>query len=296
MMGTLVVAVFLAASMLTTMALALRRANREYLAERLLAMKPPLPGESSSGEGRVSGDKGSGVRRFGKCLKAVERLSPRLPFPIDRRELEKAGLELAPGEFQAARLLLLAAMQLFILSTGGLPLACLCAVPAALLSWRLPLMLVKKRQARRQELISDALPDVLDMLTLLLLTGLGLKAALPRAVACSHGPLRDEFERIFLSMELGMPRQQALALLEERNASDDLKRFVRAVQRAERFGAPLSSSMEHLASEMRHRQKSRLREKAHKAPIKILFPLVFLILPSFLLLTVGGMVLGEGFG
>ncbi len=295
-MGMLVVIVFFMAGIIATMGLAIRRANREHLAERLLAMRPSLPVEERGVGGKDGGVKGSSARRFGICLKAVERLSPRLPFPVDHRELEKAGLEMTPGEFQAARLLLLAAMQFLILSTGGLSLACLCAVPAALLSWRLPLMFVKKRQARRQELVSDALPDVLDMLTLLLLTGLGLKAALPRAVACSRGPLRDEFERIFLSMELGMPRLQALALLEERNTSDDLKRFVRAIQRAERFGAPLSSSMEHLASEMRHRQKSRLRERAHKAPIKILFPLVFLILPSFLLLTVGGMVLGGGFG
>lgn len=293
-MGTLAVIVLFLAGSLATAGLALRRANREILAERLLSMRSPHaarePDLHLSDRTRKSGS-----IRFSGWLKKVDRLSPRLPFPVDSRELVKAGLEMTPGEFQATRLLLLAAMELMILSIGGPSMAFLCAAPSALLSWHLPVMVLKKRQARRQEHISEALPDVLDMLTLLLLTGLSLKSALPRAVASSRGPLREEFERIFLSMELGMPRKQALALLEERNASEDLKRFIRVVQRAERFGAPLSASMEHLASEMRHRQRSSLREKAHKAPVKILFPLVFLILPSFLLLTVGGMVLGGGF-
>lgn len=295
-MEMLSVAVLFVAAVIAALGSAIGRANRDRLTGRFQAMCPSLPEDvqQTMGSGLDSGSKSP--LKPGGWLRVVERFSPRLPFPVERDELERAGLELTSGEFQAIRLLLLGAIQLFTLSAGGMSVSFLCAVPAALLSWQLPVMFVRRRQARRQELISDALPDVLDMLTLLLLTGLSLMAALPRAVARSHGPLREEFERVFLSMELGMPRQQALALLEERNASGDLKRFIRAVQRAERFGAPLSASMEHLAAEMRRRQRSRLREKAQKAPIKILFPLVFLILPSFLLLTVGGMVLGGGFG
>ncbi len=296
-MEKLIPLVCLAAAFLTAVGSSLRRARREELATQLLDLKVSLSGERD--EEVIPGERQDGTAPstslFRKGLQMLAHYSSRLPSRPDVDQLEKAGMSITPDEFQALRLLLLVALLAMMLLAGGAVLAGFFALPAALLAWYLPRLVMKRKQARRQDQVSEALPEVLEMLTLLLLAGQGLKTALPRAVACSRGLLRDEFVRTFRSMELGMPRQQAFSLLEERNDSEDLRRFVRVVQRAERFGAPLASSMEHLAAEMRHRQKSRLQERAHKAPVKILFPLVFLILPSFLLLTVGGMLLGSRF-
>jgi tight adherence protein C len=296
-MEKLIPLVFLATAFLATMGSSLRRARREEVAAQLLDLR----GSFFAGEGdelvpaERRDRRARSTSRLRKVLRVLAPFSSRLPSRIEDEQLEKAGVSLSSDEFQALRLLLLVSLLALIFLVGGPVLAGLSAPPVAMLSWHLPRLVVKRKQTRRQDQISDSLPEVLELLTLLLLAGQGLKTALPRAVACSHGPLRDELLRTFRSMELGMPRQQAFLLLEERNDSEDLRRFVRVVQRAERFGAPLASSMEHLAAEMRHRQKSRLQERAHKAPVKILFPLVFLILPSFLLLTVGGMLLGGRF-
>lgn len=296
-MEKLISLVCLAAALLATVGSSLRRARREDLVTQLLEMKGSMSGEKDQEVEAVDRRNGPAldVSFSRKVLRLLSRYSSRLPSRMEEGQLEKAGMSLSPDEFQALRLLLLVSLLAMMLLAGGPVLAGFSALPAALLSWYLPRLVMKRKQARRQDQVSEALPEVLEMLTLLLLAGQGLKTALPRAVACSCGPLSDEFLRTFRSMELGMPRQQAFLLLEERNDSEDLRRFVRVVQRAERFGAPLASSMEHLAAEMRHRQKSWLQERAHKAPVKILFPLVFLILPSFLLLTVGGMLLGSRF-
>ena len=296
-MKELIVLLFLAAGSCAAAWSAARRSRREELASRLLRLRPPSGVDEPVPPGEGGGRRARGTlgTMLGRPLTRLGHVAVSLPSCPDALELEKAGLAYSPGQFQALRVLLLAALSLAVLFLGGPALLLVSALPATLLAWRLPHLALKRKQRRRQEAVSDALPEVLDLLTLLLHAGQGLNLALPRAVACSGGPLRDEFERAFRSLELGMPRQQAFSSLVERNSSEDLRRFIRALLRAERFGAPLSSSIEHLAAEMRHRQKGRLQERAHKAPVKILFPLVFLILPSFLLLTVGGMLLGGRF-
>lgn len=296
-MDRLIPLLFFVAGSLAAIRMASRRSRREELAKRLLRIKEHrVPEGKGLPPVEAGGDDWPGNKALTKKLPVwLARSASSLPLCPESLELEKAGLDLKPGEFQSIRLLLLVSLAITVLLLGGLVPLLVCLFPAALFSWYLPALALKRRQAQRQESISDALPEVLDLLTLLLHAGQGLNMALPRAMACSRGPLREEFERFFALLELGMPRHRAFSLLEEANTSEDLRRFIRVMQRAERFGAPLSSSMEGLAAEMRHRQKSRLQERAHKAPVKILFPLVFLILPSFLLLTVGGMVLGGHF-
>ncbi len=169
----------------------------------------------------------------------------------------------------------------------------LLPVPAALLAWTLPVMLLKRRARRNQDAAVDSLPALLDLLSLLLLSGQGLQPALRKASTACGEPLRQELDSVFLAMEMGVPRRQALARLEERIPAEEIRRFVRSVLRAEHFGVPLAGAVGTLATEIRRERKSRLQERAHKAPVKILFPLVFMILPSFLLLTVGGMLAGS---
>lgn len=291
------VLLFLASGVLASAWAAARHSLRQEVSRRMERLRRPSGGEVPRASREVA-DRPRGAvlsSLFDRPLVSLGRLAASLPYPPDAVELEMAGSSCSPGEFQARRAVLLAALWLAALFIGGPTLLLVSALPAAVLAWRLPSLSLKRKQRRRQEAVSEGLPEVLDLLTLLLHAGQGLNPALPRAAACSRGPLREEFERVFRSLELGMPRQEAFARMEERNDSEDLRRFIRALLRAERFGAPLSLSIDHLAAEMRHRQKVRLQERAHKAPVKILFPLVFLILPSFLLITVGGMLLGGRF-
>lgn len=222
----------------------------------------------------------------------VVRISSHFPWKVEPEQLERANLSVSPEEFQACRTIFLIFLSLLILLISGPVFLLMSFPPLTLLSWYLPLIHLKRREAARQEAISSSLPEMIDLLALLLEAGQGLNLALPRTVSHIHGPLAEEFNRALSLIELGASRQEALGEVQRRNPSPELRRFCKVFLRAERFGSPLASTMESLAEELRYRRKNFLREKAHKAPVKILFPLVFLILPSFLLLTIGGLILG----
>jgi tight adherence protein C len=66
----------------------------------------------------------------------------------------------------------------------------------------------------------------------------------------------------------------------------DLRRTVAVLERSESLGTPLKDSLVQLAADVRSSRAALAAEKARKAPVKMLFPLVFLVLPAFLLLTV----------
>jgi len=237
-------------------------------------------------------EKGAAATTARKILRALAPLSSRLPFPVDAVLIHQAGSDLSPVEFQSLRLLALTGeLLLLAMMTGPLTLL-LVLLPSATLAWILPVISLKKRIRRNQAAVVESLPTLLDLLSLLLLSGQGLQPALRKASKACGDPLRYELDRVFRAVEMGVPRQQALAALEERIPADEMRRFIRSVLRAERFGAPLADVVGSLAVEMRRDRRARLQERAHKAPVKILFPLVFMILPSFLLLTVGGMLLG----
>jgi Flp pilus assembly protein TadB len=274
-----------------------KRAASEALRRELSSMGRAVTArDGACGGESVPGSPSPALRGTGRrLLRALSPLASRLPFPVDEELLAQAGSSLDPEGLQAMRLIALVSFAVIAMGAGGLPLVLLASFPAALLAWLIPVMVLKRRLKRQQAAISDALPTLLDLLSLLLMSGQNIQVALRKASQACSGPLRRELEQAFRAMELGVPRQQAFGRLGERNACEDLKRFVRVLQRAERFGAPLAAVTGSLASEMRHRRKMRLQESARKAPVKILFPLVFLILPSFLLLTVGGMMLGGRF-
>ncbi len=286
-------------SFLSLLSLALylfmRRTEREQIKLRLRSIK-------SSGKDVGEVDSSAPIKRQLKrrgndvfikaCWRCLAKLSGKLPFPVHAEQLKKANLSWSVGEFQACRLILFTFISFITLALGGLYLLLFSTPPCLLLSWYLPLIYLRRREKARQEAISASLPEFIDLLTIFVVAGQNLNQALPRAVSSARGPLADEFNQALSAIDLGMPRTQALQEIFERNSSPDLRRFCRVILRAERFGSPLSAIMENFSGELRHRRKNQLQERAFKAPVKILFPLVFLILPSFLLLTVGGMILG----
>jgi len=88
------------------------------------------------------------------------------------------------------------------------------------------------------------------------------------------------------SVDLGARWRDELRATAERLALPDLRRAVATMTRAESLGSSLSDALSELATEVREVRRSAATERARKAPVKMLFPLVFLVLPAFLLLTV----------
>ena len=150
---------------------------------------------------------------------------------------------------------------------------------------------LKNTEKRRLAALDKALPEAIDLLLILITAGLNLNLALPRLASKLSGVLGEEIKKTCHQIDLGIPRRQALNNLGKRNKSTRLRSFVSAIIQAERYGTPLSEVLKVQSQEARVMRRQQAEELAHKAPVKLLFPLVFLILPSFLLLTVGPVVL-----
>lgn len=105
------------------------------------------------------------------------------------------------------------------------------------------------------------------------------------------GPLGAELRRTVEEIDLGIPRSQALTNLAKRAEIAELESLVGVLVNAERFGIGVSGSLQTFSEEMRIRRRQAAEEQARRAPVKMLFPLVFLILPAFILLTVVPMLM-----
>lgn len=113
-----------------------------------------------------------------------------------------------------------------------------------------------------------------------------------KAAQGSSGPLSEELIRTLQDMSIGRSRTDAYSALLARTDCDDLKRFIRAVQQADRYGIAIADVLRVQASEMRVRRRQRAEEKAMKVPIKVVFPLVFAILPVLFIVLLFPAVIG----
>jgi tight adherence protein C len=140
-----------------------------------------------------------------------------------------------------------------------------------------------RRQTRRAD---QELPLLLDLLAAASSAGLSGQLALRRAVSAVGGPLAAELGRTLDAVDLGARWRDELRATVDRLALPDLRRAVTALTRTESYGSSLAAQMSMLAAQAREARRAAVTERARKAPVKMLFPLVFLVLPAFLLLTV----------
>jgi tight adherence protein C len=151
----------------------------------------------------------------------------------------------------------------------------------------LPDFWLSQRIKERKRLITNALPDVLDLLTVCVEAGMGLDAAVAKVTDPDAVPvptaLHKEMRRMHLEFRAGRPRTEALHALGVRTGVDDVRKIVAAFIQTEKLGTSLATTLRVHAEASRIARRLRAEKQAQLAPLKMLFPIVFFLMPAFLL-------------
>ena len=150
---------------------------------------------------------------------------------------------------------------------------------------------LSKKVQLRQKRIRQALPDILDLLTISVEAGLGFEQAVDRITDSVPGPLSDEFNRMIGEMRAGANRADALNGLEARTGVDEVKSFVMSMVQADTFGVSVGRVLRAQADEMRIKRRQTAQEAAQKAPVKMLLPMTFFIFPALFVVVLGPAVI-----
>jgi tight adherence protein C len=161
----------------------------------------------------------------------------------------------------------------------------------AILCYFLPDILIHNRAQKRRELIRIELPDALDQMLISVQAGLGFETAMGRAGENGSGPLADELVRTLQDMQVGRSRREAYLAMSDRVDVPDVRTFIRAVVQADLYGIAIAGVLKAQAKDMRIKRKQRAEEHAMKMPVKMLFPLIFFILPTLFIVLLGPVVI-----
>jgi tight adherence protein C len=221
-----------------------------------------------------------------------------------RRDLMAAGYyHLSPKRFLGYRMISAACVPLAVLwlvFTLGFPgaLAVAALLASGFAGWATPMVIIRNRMDRRYEQVEQELPELVDLLVVTVESGLGFSSALQVASTRVTGPLGDELRLSMQEQTMGLSVEDALRNMLGRCETPSMRAFVRSVLQGETLGVSIGQIMRNLAEEMRKRRKSAAEERAQKAPIKILFPLIFLIFPAMFIVLLGPAIfsMADAFG
>jgi tight adherence protein C len=215
----------------------------------------------------------------------------RLPnlSPLRRGELTAAGFyDVSPETVHGARVIAALALPslvlFYVLASAGISLITLGLVLASgAAGWVLPAAIVRHRGEARLSEIDRELPDLIDLLTATVEAGMGIGGSIGLVAGRFRGALGDELRLTLRQQSLGISSEQALNDMVERCDTPSLRAFVRTVTRGESMGVSIGPMLRELAAEVRRRRRHAAKEKMMKAPVKLLFPLMFLIFPALMI-------------
>ena len=233
------------------------------------------------------------ARKFGEF---ASRFTPQNALQDTARKLELAGNPrgLDPTIFLAARFFAAGGIFLFLVfvfAVGSVDWPAsrkiLITVGFSLFGFFLPNLLLQSKIDRRQKEIRKAMPDALDLLTICVEAGLGFDGAMSRVNQKWDNELSLAFGRVLREIQLGKLRREALRDMADRIGIPEMTSFVAAIIQSEQLGVSMAKVLRIQSDQMRIKRRQRAEEEAHKAPVKMLFPMVLLIFPSLLVILLG---------
>jgi tight adherence protein C len=233
---------------------------------------------------------------MGGLTKLGRRFTPTGYVDNIRRKFVWAGVGNADGvdRFLAIRVLTAAFVVpafflIFVLNIFGLD-GMLRLVVTALVVLALilgPDAWLNRKVEERHIDLQEKLPDVLDLLTISVEAGLGFEQALDRTIAAVPGALSDEFARMLGEVRAGASRADAMRAMEQRTNVPEVRSFVLAILQADTFGVSIGRVLRAQSEEMRIKRRQLAQEKAQKAPVKMLIPMVFCVFPALFVVVIG---------
>ncbi len=157
----------------------------------------------------------------------------------------------------------------------------------ALLGYVIPSAQLRAMANGRQKGIQRQLSDVMDLLTISVEAGLGLDAAIAQVTKNVPGPLAEELSRLSQEIQIGVGRADAFRHLGERTEVPELRGFTLAMVQADLFGVSIANVLRAQSRELRQKRRQRAEEIAQKIPVKLLFPMIFLVLPATFIIVLG---------
>ncbi len=232
-----------------------------------------------------------GAKRIGRSL---VRLTP---FDLDRKVAEQLVFAGNPPAWDAERVV---ALKVVGAIGGGIGATMLMAIVplrpvleivfialVAAVGYTLPSAQIKTMAAKRQRTIRKQLSDVMDLLTISVEAGLGFDAALAQVTKNVPGPLAEEIGRLLQESQIGVSRPDAFRHLADRTNVPELQGFVLSMIQADLFGVSIANVLRSQSQELRHKRRQRAEETAQKIPVKLLFPMIFLVLPALFIVVLG---------
>jgi tight adherence protein C len=231
---------------------------------------------------------------FNRIGQIAQRFTPQATLENARRRLEMAGnpMQIEPAFFLAMRFVLALTlggllMLVYLISGRNWLQGLLISFLFLLLGFFMPDLWLSSRISRRQRDIFRAMPDALDLLTIAVEAGLGFDAAMSKVHEKWENDLALEFGRVIQEIRLGKLRREALRDMADRLGVAEMTSFVAAVIQSEQLGVSMAKVLRIQSDQMRVRRRQMAEEEAHRAPIKMIFPIGILIFPSLLIILLG---------
>lgn len=218
---------------------------------------------------------------------------------VMRRRFMNAGLRQAsaPILFFSAKTMLAIGLPLLLflgLSASGSQMAgkalLFWLLIVAAIGYYLPNIVLAQMIKRRQRDIFESFPDALDLMTVCVEAGLAMDAALARVaaeIALKSAVLAEELHLVMLELRAGNTKERALRNLALRTGVEDVDALVAMLIQAERFGTSIAASLRVQSDQLRTKRRQMAEEEAAKIALKLLFPLIFFIFPSLLVVLMG---------